>query len=227
MRFCLGIIVGWLLATAGLAASLEDYPGQAAWVVRADRRTGRLVRTVLAAPVARPLTDGRAASSPEIPEAVRSAASHQNLDPLLVHSVIQAESNYNPFAVSPKGAQGLMQLMPATARRYGVRNSFSITENLQAGVSYLRYLLDLFGDQELALAAYNAGEGAVIRHGGVPPYAETRQYVRSVSSKYASSRRSGDAGLVPPAEPPAAQAPACRPIEQYIDAQGDLHLLTR
>ncbi len=227
MRFCFVIIGGWILATAGLAAGLEDFPSQAASVVRADRRTGRLVRTVLVARIARPVTDERAATSPQIPEAVRTAASYQNLDPLLVHSVIQAESNYNPFAVSPKGAQGLMQLMPATARRYGVRNSFSISENLQAGVSYLRYLLDLFGDQELALAAYNAGEGAVIRHRGVPPYAETRQYVRSISSKYAGAKRSGDAVLVPPAEPPAAQAPSCRPIEQFVDAQGNLHVLTR
>ena len=227
MRFCLGIIGGLALAVAGLAAGLEDFPGQAASVVRADRRTGRLVRTVMVAAVARPRPDGRADASSEIPEAVRKAAGLQNLDPLLVHSVIQAESNYNPFAISPKGAQGLMQLMPSTARRYGVRNSFSITENLQAGVSYLRYLLDLFGDQELALAAYNAGEGAVIRHRGVPPYPETRQYVRSVSSKYAGARRSGAAGPVPPVEPPATQEPASRPIEQYVDTQGNLHILTR
>ena len=80
----------------------------------------------------------------------------QELDPLLVHSVIQAESNYNPFALSPKGAQGLMQLMPSTARRFGVTNSFNIADNVQGGVRYLRYLLDMFGDHE-------AGSGGLQR----------------------------------------------------------------
>ena len=222
MRFCLSIAGALLLAMPGFAEGLEDFPRQASSVVRADRRSGRLVRTVVVGPVARTRTDVPA----EVPEVVRKAALGRNLDPLLVHSVIQAESGYNPFAVSPKGAQGLMQLMPATARRYGVLNSFSITENLQAGVSYLRDLLDLFGNQDLALAAYNAGEAAVIRHRGIPPYSETRQYVRSVSSRYADAKRSA-AGLTAPAAPPAAPAPAYRPIEQRFDAQGNLYVLTR
>jgi len=177
--------------------------------------------------VSPPAARSRAGATLEVPEVVRKAAVREGLDPLLVHSVIQAESNYNPFAVSPKGAQGLMQLMPATARRYGVTNSFSITENLQAGASYLRDLLDLFGDQELALAAYNAGEAAVIRHRGIPPYLETRQYVRSVSNKYASAKRSGTTGSPIPVEPAVAQAPLFRPIELQVDAQGNLHLRTR
>ena len=223
MRFCLGFIGGCFLAAAGVAAGLDDFPRSASSVVRTDRRTGRLVRTVVVPSVARP----RANSPLEVPEPVRKAADLHNLDPWLVHSVIQAESDYNPFAVSPKGAQGLMQLMPSTARRYGVTNSFSITENLQAGTSYLRHLLNLFGDQELALAAYNAGEGAVIRHGGVPPYPETRRYVRSVSSKYASVKRSAGAEPVLPVEPAALGGPISRPIEQFVDAQGNLHILTR
>ncbi len=220
MRSCLSLLGCLFFALPGFAGGLEDYPARASSVVRADPRTGRLVRAVVAAPVAR----AGAKTSARVPEAVRKAALDRGLDPLLVHAVIQAESSYNPFAVSPKGAQGLMQLMPATARRYGAANSFNITENLQAGVSYLRDLMDMFGSQELALAAYNAGEGAVIRHRGIPPYPETRQYVRSITSRYATARRTGAGGASTPAEPP---APAYRPIEQRIDAHGNLYVLTR
>jgi len=145
---------------------------------------------------------------------------------LLVHSVIQAESNYNPLAVSPKGAQGLMQLMPSTARRFGVANSFNFAENIEGGVRYLRYLLTLFGDQKLAVAAYNAGEEAVIRHGGVPPYAETRNYVRAVSKNYAIARQAA-AGAVASAEPVKTAEPAYRPIEQFVDEQGNIVIRTR
>jgi soluble lytic murein transglycosylase-like protein len=108
----------------------------------------------------------------------------------LVHSVIQTESNYNPLAVSNKGAEGLMQLIPSTARRFGVKDSFDSTENVEGGVKYLKYLLDLYhGDYTRAVAAYNAGEGAVSRYGGVPPYKETRNYVATVAKKLESERR--------------------------------------
>ncbi|MCC7175313.1 MAG: lytic transglycosylase domain-containing protein [Bryobacterales bacterium] len=223
MRFCLGIAGSWILAAQCFAAALEDYPSRASSVVRADRRTGRLVRAVVVRPAQR--RQAAAAASP-IPEVVRKAAVQKGLDPLLVHSVIQAESNYNPFAVSPKGAQGLMQLMPATARRYGVTNGFSIAENVQAGVSYLRDLLDAFGDRDLALAAYNAGEAAVIRHGGIPPYDETRRYVRAVGSRYAGPGRRAPAVAPAELEGAAAQTPLFRPVEQYIDPQGNLHIFT-
>src|SRR5262249_1747405 len=94
-----------------------------------------------------------------------------------------AESNYNPGAVSAKGAIGIMQLIPRTARRFGVANPFNAEENIQGGAKYLKYLLELYhGDYSLALAAYNAGEGAVAKHGGVPPYAETGTYVKKVLS---------------------------------------------
>ena len=111
---------------------------------------------------------------------------HQ-IDPRFVHAVIKAESNYNPRAISPKGALGLMQLTRQTAQRFGVTNVFNPAENLEGGVRYLRYLLDLYepvgraNQTRLSLAAYNAGEGAVDRFRGVPPYWETRQYVRRVS----------------------------------------------
>ena len=102
--------------------------------------------------------------------------------PDLVRAVMQVESGFNPYARSPKGAMGLMQLMPATAKQYGVRNAFNPTENVRAGVAYLRELLDRYqNNEELALAAYNAGPGAVDKHGQtVPPYRETRSYVSQI-----------------------------------------------
>lgn len=103
--------------------------------------------------------------------------------PALVRAVVQVESAFNPSARSPKGAMGLMQLMPATARQYGVTNPFNPAENVRAGVAYLRELLDRYrGNEELALAAYNAGPGAVDKHGQtVPPYRETRNYVAQIN----------------------------------------------
>jgi len=104
------------------------------------------------------------------------------IDSRLAHALVQVESGYRTDAVSPKGAMGLMQLMPATARSYNVTNPFDPEENLTAGLRHLRGLLDRYGrDREsLALAAYNAGEGAVSRHGGIPPYPETQQYVQRI-----------------------------------------------
>ena len=101
----------------------------------------------------------------------------------LVRAVMQVESGFNPYARSPKGAMGLMQLMPATAKQYGVRNAFNPAENVRAGVAYLRQLLDRYNDnEELALAAYNAGPGAVDKHGqSVPPYRETQSYVTRIN----------------------------------------------
>jgi len=107
----------------------------------------------------------------------------QGVRPALVRAVMQVESGFNPYARSPKGAMGLMQLMPATAKQYGVRNAFNPTENVRAGVAYLRELLDRYQDnEELALAAYNAGPGAVDKHGQtVPPYRETQSYVAQIN----------------------------------------------
>lgn len=112
-------------------------------------------------------------------------ADEYGVDPALGLAVIKVESSFNPSAISPKGAVGLMQLMPATATRYGVADPFDIESNLRGGLRYLRDLMDAFGDVELALAAYNAGEGAVIRHGyRIPPFAETRAYVPKVLAHY-------------------------------------------
>lgn len=122
--------------------------------------------------------------APRIERAARAAG----VDASLLHAVIRAESAYNPKAVSPKGAAGLMQLMPATARRYGVADRFDPDQNVLGGALYLRDLLARFdGQLELALAAYNAGEGAVQKYGGrVPPYAETQRYVPQVMHNYRS-----------------------------------------
>ncbi|OYV28794.1 MAG: hypothetical protein B7Z82_01855, partial [Halothiobacillus sp. 20-54-6] len=107
---------------------------------------------------------------------------HQfGVDPTLVRAVMHAESAFNPNAVSSAGAGGLMQLMPQTAARFGVADRFNPSENIAGGVAYLAFLLDLFnGNQQLAVAAYNAGEGAVQKYAGVPPYNETQQYVTRV-----------------------------------------------
>ena len=117
---------------------------------------------------------------------IQTASKAYGVDASLVHAVISAESSYNQYAVSRTGAMGLMQLMPDTARRYGVQNMMDPSENIHGGVRYLRDLLALFkGRVDLAVAAYNAGENAVIRHGRkIPPYAETRQYVPKVLGFY-------------------------------------------
>lgn len=112
---------------------------------------------------------------------IREISARHGVDPTLVESVIRAESAFNPTAVSRAGARGLMQLMPKTATALGVRDSFNPRENIEGGVRHLRYLLDRYpGNVALAVAAYNAGEGAVDAHRGIPPYPETQQYVYRV-----------------------------------------------
>jgi soluble lytic murein transglycosylase-like protein len=101
------------------------------------------------------------------------------VDPLLVRALIQVESNYKPRAKSPRGAMGLMQLMPSTAKEYNVRNPFDPRANIEAGIKRLKILIDRWGT-EVALAAYNAGEGAVTKFNGIPPYQETRDYVTRI-----------------------------------------------
>jgi soluble lytic murein transglycosylase-like protein len=112
-------------------------------------------------------------------EIIAAVSEAHGVDPLLVRAVIQVESNYRPRARSRKGAMGLMQLMPSTAREYKVRNPFDPRANIEAGIRHLKGLIDRFG-VELALAAYNAGEGAVLKFNGIPPYRETRTYVSKI-----------------------------------------------
>lgn len=116
---------------------------------------------------------------------VREAAERHNVDPALVRAVIETESNWNPSAYSRKGAMGLMQLIPTTAQRYGASNMFNPQQNIDAGVRHLKWLLERYnGNLDLALAAYNAGEGAVDRAHGIPAFRETRNYVQKVQDAY-------------------------------------------
>lgn len=116
---------------------------------------------------------------------IDDAAAHHRMDPDLIRAIVEVESHYNPRAVSSRGAMGLMQLIPPTARRFGVSNVFDPVENLDGGIRYLKYLMGMFnGNLELSLAAYNAGENAVSRSGGVPPIAETRNYLRKINGIY-------------------------------------------
>ncbi|HZQ17540.1 MAG TPA: lytic transglycosylase domain-containing protein [Terriglobales bacterium] len=124
----------------------------------------------------------------EIDEAIDKAASRHSVDPNLVRALVKVESNFNPNAISRKGAMGLMQLMPQTARRLNLTNPFNPEQNIDAGVRHLKELLDSYGgDVRLSLAAYNAGMGAVARSSGIPHYAETRNYVRRITEIYSGS----------------------------------------
>ena len=132
-----------------------------------------------------PPAPARAAPAPLRGE-IRAAARRHGVPESLLTAVVAVESGFNASAVSPKGAKGLMQLMPATARRFGVKDVFAVQQNLDGGAAYLRWLLTQFdNDLHLALAAYNAGEGAVARAGGIPPFAETRDYVATVMARMA------------------------------------------
>src|SRR5207245_3063848 len=148
-------------------------------------------------------------------------ALEHGIHPDLVFAVAAVESNFNVRAVPEKGAQGLMQLMPDTAARFGVADPFNPAENVLGGVRYMRYLLDLFkGDSRLAVAAYNAGENVVLASRGVPPYPETRRYVDRVLKMFGGKRPFVRAPAGPRA--PAARATP-QPIRSYTDAAGVVH----
>lgn len=115
---------------------------------------------------------------------INTASSRYEVDPELVQAIVSVESAYDPLAVSPKGAMGLMQLMPETAARYGVSNPFNPRENVAGGIRYLQDLLHRFENLRHALAAYNAGETAIVRYRGIPPYRETQNYVKRVMERY-------------------------------------------
>jgi soluble lytic murein transglycosylase-like protein len=233
MQFCLELILSAAvlgnLAAAGLPASAV--PGRAVWVVKVDTHSGKLVRSLVAAPK----TSAPGASedaAPDLHGLVAEAAKNFDVNPLLVDSVIQVESNYNPFAVSPKGAQGLMQLMPGTAQRFGVTDSFDPKQNIEGGVRYLKFLQDTFQDDRLAIAAYNAGEKAVTKYKDVPPYAETVSYVAKVGKKYGRAKRAAmnsneSKHEAKNAEEPKPAEGSPRHILAYVDPEGKLHIATR
>jgi soluble lytic murein transglycosylase-like protein len=157
------------------------------------------------------------APTTEISSLVEKSAGEHKVDPKLVHAIIQVESGYNTRALSRKGARGLMQLIPATAARFGVQNSFNPGQNIEGGVTYLKYLLDLFdGNVPLSVAAYNAGENAVLKKGGIPAYPETVDYVQRVT------------GLYNPGPQASAQVQAFgehqdAPIFRLVDQRGVIH----
>jgi soluble lytic murein transglycosylase-like protein len=170
---------------------------EATTVKVADRvDAGAIVTTMASAPISgRGVRNsvikrlkGQTTGNSRIDEIIVMAATRHGIEPLLLFSVMHQESAFNSEAVSPKGARGLMQLMPATAARFGVKNIFDPEQNIHAAAQYLRFLLDLFdGDVSLALAGYNAGEGAVKKYGyAVPPYPETINYVRKIKRRYTS-----------------------------------------
>jgi soluble lytic murein transglycosylase-like protein len=246
--FCFKLSVAGLTAGVLIAAG-PDASQRVTSVVRPDLRTGRLVRSIVVSP--KPVNQVRIADATVTPrvvdastpvvqsavppsgidEAVRRIAAEHALPPQLIHSVIKVESNYNPRAVSNKGARGLMQLIPSTAKRFGVNDSFNPVENIQGGAKYLRYLLDLYaGDYPLALAAYNAGEGAVTRYGGVPPFAETKNYLTLVGRQLEQARKAAAANAIAAPVPPktvetAESGPAH--VVEIVQADGSVRYVSR
>src|SRR5580692_2828892 len=187
-------------AARSAAAEVSEYLGHDS----TQSATAKIVNANFRGPIASP---------GDIDSAIEAAAARHNVDPNLVRAVVKVESNFNPNAVSRKGAMGLMQLMPSTARQLKVRNPFDPEQNVDAGVRHLKQLLESYdGDIKLTLAAYNAGAGAVARSAGVPHYAETQNYVRRITNLYY-----GGFDLSP-------SGPRHDPVRVQRDARGVLYI---
>lgn len=173
----------------------KPVPSVSSSTMRAAHRAAREVDTAISGKNSRALMSSQpvvpgttqpAAAAPEmVDKAIDQAAQRHGVDPNLVRAIVKVESNFNPHAVSRKGAMGLMQLMPSTAKSMNVGNAFDPSQNVDAGVRHLKNLLENYnGNLELSLAAYNAGSGAVNRNRGIPPYRETRDYVKRITDLY-------------------------------------------
>ena len=188
--------------------------------MRAARSAASEVNTYLDGRTQTHQTLNRAFTQQDIDEAIDAAAVRHHVDPSLVRSVVKVESNFNPNAVSRKGAMGLMQLMPSTARALNVSNPFDPQQNVDAGVRHLRKLLDSYGGNvRLSLAAYNAGSGAVARSAGVPHFRETQNYVRRITDLYGGG---GETGSNIFGNPAASSVHA--PVHVQRDARGVLYI---
>jgi soluble lytic murein transglycosylase-like protein len=195
-----GMLVLWAIPAQGQIVSYRDSNGKRVFInsepVTAARpskipllrtaATGVALRTTQTSFTTSPeLSAAELANRGKIEEMIREVSARYRVDPALVRAVMQTESNWNSSAVSRKGALGLMQLVPGTAQQLGVNNAFDPKQNLDGGVRYLHMLLERYnGDLDRALAAYNAGPGAVDRAGGIPQYRETRNYVQKVTDSY-------------------------------------------
>jgi hypothetical protein len=192
------VVAFWIYLKGGARMKVDDVAENAdgAWyqrdtlsifierdrIERIERDTGKAKQTGW-------MERGWTTGNGRIDELIRSNSTRFGLDPYLVFCVIEHESHFHVRAISPKGARGLMQLMPGTASRFGVRRPFDPAENIFGGTQYLKELLKMFdGRLDLVLASYNAGEGAVIKYGGnVPPYRETRDYVKRITRRYGAN----------------------------------------
>ena len=256
IRLCFNLAWAAGLASVALwAAGPVDTetaaPRRITTVIHPDLRTGRLVRSVMV--TSKPVVEQRVTEAPVAPrvvspvvvatetkappatgidEAIEQIAAQVSLPSQVIHSVIKVESNYDPFAISPKGAQGLMQLIPSTARRFGVSNVFNPAENIQGGSKYLKYLLNLFeGNYALALAAYNAGEAAVARYGSVPPFPETRNYLILVARQLQEAKKAEAAkqkAIVAGQVRPEAETKPAGPnhIQEVVEADGSVRYVS-
>ncbi|HEY0367722.1 MAG TPA: lytic transglycosylase domain-containing protein [Pyrinomonadaceae bacterium] len=190
----------WIYLVDGAKFRVDQVQEQAdgAWYNRhnvsiflAKERISRIEYEAPGAPAATRKTADWTSGNPSIDQLIRTNASRLGIDAYLVFLIIEKESRFHTRAVSPKGAMGLMQLMPGTARRLGVRKPFDAAENIRGGTQYMKELMDLFGGKvDLVLASYNAGEGAVLKYGrNVPPYRETRDYVKTIGKRYGLTGR--------------------------------------
>jgi len=217
--FLLRVAVAALLSFPNLsiAQALYSYIDEDDTEVFTNIPPSRPVRNlkITGSPAPQPAPAEAGQKSAKFDPIIEKYAADYQLDASLIRSIIAQESGFNPKAVSPKGARGLMQLMPATAARLGIKNTFDPEQNIHGGVKHFRFLMDNFNnDIELSLAAYNAGENLVQRLGRIPAIKETQEYVQSVTKRYGKTEP--DLQLQ--------EQPEYWPIDQFVDESGILHM---